>query len=121
MIPAITLVMPWPVMRELSPNWRGHWARKASAKKKLRAAWAATALQQGARRIASDSLAVSLVFVPPDKRARDLDNLLASCKAGLDGLADVLGVDDSKWSLAISKAAEQGGFVRVEVSHAVEK
>lgn len=112
----LTLTMPWPVMRELSPNWRGHWSGKAKAKKKLRAAWAAAALEQGAHRVMRDALTVRLVFVPPDKRARDLDNLLASCKAGLDGLADVLGVDDSRWSIAISKAAEQGGFVRVEVT-----
>ena len=30
-------------------------------------------------------------------------------------LADVLGVDDSKWSLSIAKADEIGGMVRVEV------
>lgn len=112
----INLIMPWPIMRELSPNWRGHWSGKAKAKKKLRAAWACSALEQGARRLMVEALTVRLVFVPPDKRARDLDNLLASCKAGLDGLADVLGVDDSRWSLAISKAEEQGGFVRVEVT-----
>jgi len=108
--------MPWPAMRELSPNWRGHWSGKAKAKKRLRAAWAGAALEQGARRLAVSALTIRLVFVPPDKRSRDLDNLLASVKAGLDGLADVLGVDDSKWSIAISKAEEQGGFVRVEVS-----
>lgn len=113
---SITILMPWPLMRELSPNWRGHWSGKARAKKRLRAAWAASALEQGVRRIVADRLTVRLTFVPPDKRARDLDNLLASCKAGLDGLADVLGVDDSRWSLAISKADEQGGFVRVEVT-----
>lgn len=114
--PLLKLTMPWPVMRELSPNWRGHWAGKAKAKKKLRDAWAGAALQQGARKITADALTVRLVFFPPDKRARDLDNLLASVKAGLDGLADVLGVDDSKWSLAISKAREPGGFVVVEVA-----
>ena len=112
----IALIMPWPVMRELSPNWRGHWSGKARAKKKLRAAWAACALEQGARRLLVPALSVRLEFVPPDRRARDLDNLLASCKAGLDGLADVLGVDDSKWSIAICKADGQGGFVRVEVT-----
>lgn len=111
-----TLIMPWPALRELSPNWRGHWSGKAKAKKKLRAAWAAAALEQGVRRMLVPALAVRLEFVPPDMRARDLDNLLASCKAGLDGLADVLGVDDSKWSIAISKAVEKGGFVRVEVT-----
>lgn len=110
------LIMPWPSMRELSPNWRGHWSGKARAKKRLREAWAIQAKQQGGYRLLVDRLIVKLEFVPPDRRHRDLDNLLASVKAGLDGLADVLGVDDSKWALAISKTEEQGGFVRVEVS-----
>ena len=33
----------------------------------------------------------------------------------MNGLCDVLGVDDSKWSLSIAKADEIGGMVRVEV------
>jgi crossover junction endodeoxyribonuclease RusA len=64
-------------------------------------------------------LAVHLHFVPPDRRRRDLDNLIASMKAGLDGLADALGVDDSRWKLSAEAPAaggEVGGFVRVEVT-----
>ena len=34
----------------------------------------------------------------------------------MNGLADVLGVDDSRWSLTIKKGDAVGGFVRVEVS-----
>lgn len=109
------LIMPWPALKPLSPNWRGHWAAKAAARKKLRQAWAMAALQQGAGLVRANRLDVRLEFVPPDRRARDLDNLLASCKSGVDGLADVLGVDDSKWGLSISKADRIGGFVRVVV------
>ncbi len=75
--------------------------------------WAAR--QQGATRLQTPSLAVTLRFVPPDRRARDIDNLVASMKSGLDGLADVLGVDDSRWALSAELAGEVGGFVRVEV------
>lgn len=46
----------------------------------------------------------------------DLDNCLARMKSGLDGLADVLGVDDKNWTLTIARADEVGGFVRVEVT-----
>ena len=51
--------------------------------------------------------------------AHDLDNCLARMKSGLDGLADVLGVDDKHWTLTISKADTVGGFVKVcvEVAH----
>ena len=35
-----------------------------------------------------------LTFEMPDKRWRDADNCLAAAKAGLDGFADALGVND---------------------------
>lgn len=114
----LTLTLPWPP-RELNPNTRhAHWSKLATAKRRYRAACAIAARSQGAARIEAGELAVSLLFVPPDRRARDLDNMLASAKALIDGLADVLGVDDSKWALTVSKSsdAQAGGFVRVEVS-----
>lgn len=110
----LRLTLPWPPTA-LSPNMRQHWSALSRAKKSYRFACAMTARQQGANRIAADKLHVSLVFVPPTRRAYDLDNMLARMKSGLDGLADVLGVDDSRWSLTIAKAEEVGGMVRVEV------
>lgn len=110
------LTMPWPPTA-LSPNARQHYMALARAKKAYREACAWTAKEQGARRIEADKLHLTLTFYPPTRRAFDLDNALARCKAMLDGLADVLGVDDSRWSLTIQKAGEIGGFVRVEVKH----
>ena len=111
------LVLPWPP-RELSPNARhGHWSTLARAKQRYRFACAVQARTQGVGAVQAREIAMSLVFVPPDRRARDLDNLIASMKAGLDGLADVLGVDDSRWTLAARIDREHiGGMVRVEVS-----
>jgi crossover junction endodeoxyribonuclease RusA len=63
-----------------------------------------------------ETLHLTLTFYAPTKRAFDLDNALARIKSGLDGLADVLGVDDSRWSLTIRKGDTVGGFVRVEVA-----
>ena len=111
---ALDLTLPWPPSA-LSPNTRQHWSALARAKKLYRTECAWQAKAQGAKRIEADKLHVSLIFVPPNRRAFDLDNMLARMKSGLDGLADVLGVDDSKWSLTISKADEIGGMVRVEV------
>lgn len=108
------LTLPWPPTA-LSPNTRQHWSALASAKKAYRTECAWQAKAQGARAIDAAKLHVSLVFVPPNRRAFDLDNMLARMKSGLDGLCDVLGVDDSKWSLSIAKADEIGGMVRVEV------
>ncbi len=111
------VILPWPPAT-LSPNARQHWSALARAKKAYRHACATQAQVQGIRRIEAGKLHVSLVFVPPNRRAHDLDNLLARMKSGLDGLADVMGVDDKHWSLSIAKADEIGGMVRVEVSHA---
>ncbi len=60
-------------------------------------------------------LHLTLTFHAPTKRPFDIDNALGRIKAGLDGLADVLGVDDSLWTLTIKKADSIGGFVRVEI------
>lgn len=114
----MTFTLPWPPS-SLSPNARhGHWGTAARAKKAYRTACAWTARQQGATRLDAPSLAVTLRFVLPDRRARDIDNLVASMKSGLDGLADVLGVDDSRWRWPEPPqivTGQIGGFVRVEV------
>lgn len=112
----LEITLPWPP-KELSPNARIHWAQLAKAKKAYRAACAWTAREQGVRPLQADKLHLSLTFYPPNRRAFDLDNALARMKSGLDGLADVLGVDDKNWSLNIALAEEIGGMVKVEVRH----
>jgi crossover junction endodeoxyribonuclease RusA len=74
-----------------------------------------SAKEQGLEKMNSDTLHLTLTFYAPTRRAFDLDNALARIKSGLDGLADVLGVDDSRWALTIKKGDTVGGFVRVEV------
>lgn len=111
------IVFPWPPS-QLSPNTRQHWAVLAKAKKQYRAACANVARAHGIKCMeGAGALHLSLVFTPPTRRAFDLDNLLARMKSGLDGLADVLGVDDSRWSIEISKAEspQRGGFVEVSI------
>ncbi len=111
----LTLTLPWPPTT-LSPNARLHWAVLAKAKKTYREACAIVARQQGARPLGADALHLTLTFYAPTRREFDLDNALARMKAGLDGLADVLGVDDKHWSLTIQKGVGVGGFVRVMVA-----
>jgi crossover junction endodeoxyribonuclease RusA len=111
----MTYTLPWPATA-LSPNRRMHWATLAKAKKAYRHACAVTAKSQGAKKLDAEALHLTLTFYAPTKRDFDLDNALARIKSGLDGLADVLGVDDSRWSLTIRKGDTVGGFVRVEVA-----
>lgn len=108
--------LPWPD-RALHPNSRPHWAAKAKAAAKARyeAAWWARAA--GVRKIDAEALSVTAIFYPPDKRRRDADGLLASIKSALDGIADVIGVDDHRWQIAVRRAEPRaGGAVRIEIA-----
>ena len=56
-------------------------------------------------------------FHPPDKRKRDVDNVIASLKALIDGLADAWGIDDSEFLITYPrKFAEpvKGGKIIIE-------
>ena len=113
----MSYTLPWPP-KMLSPNVRKHWRAHAAAKKAYRTACGWRAAQQGAKPMPPGKIAVSLRFVPPDRRRRDLDNLIAAMKSGLDGLADALGVDDHCFTLQAELVTDGsvGGFVRVEVT-----
>lgn len=111
------IILPWPP-KELSPNARKHFMAAYRAKKAYREACYWQAVEQGARKLDAERLHVHFEFHKPTKRAMDLDNALARCKAGIDGLADVLGVDDSKWVMSMSFADTVGGFVRVTIKEA---
>jgi hypothetical protein len=66
---------------------------------------------------ATHGLQVDLTFIEPDRRPRDIDNLLASCKGLLDGIADALGVDDRCFRLSMSReGTARGGIVRVRIT-----
>lgn len=92
-----TLTLPWPPS-SLSPNGQhGHWAVRAKAKKAYRTACYIAILEQRVARPVGDRFDVLLQFVPPDARRRDRDNLVASLKSGLDGLAEAWGIDDSQF------------------------
>jgi crossover junction endodeoxyribonuclease RusA len=107
--------LPWPPAT-LSPNARQHYQALARAKKAYRSACWYTAHSQGLRKVEASRVHVDIVFVPPNRRGFDLDNLLARMKSGLDALADVIGVDDKHWSLSIRRADEIGGMVRISIT-----
>ena len=116
----MTLTLPWPP-RELSPNARVDRRAVSGIRKSYRHAcgWAATAA--GHRALAAGPLHIDLTFQPPDRRPRDLDNMLSALKSGLDGLADVIRVDDSWWSITIRKGEPvPGGAVKVTIGPPVE-
>ena len=117
----IAILLPWP-SRYLHPNSRVHWARKAKAAKAARqtAGWCAkeAGIRQGDPDI-PEALKVTAIFMPPNNHAHDLDGCLSALKSSLDGIADALGTNDSKWQIAIRKDAPvKGGLVRIELEQA---
>lgn len=110
------LFLPWPDKR-LSPNARLHWAVKAKAVKAYRNACGWQVRTEGIGAINADAMHVKMTFFPPDNRHYDLDGLISRMKAGLDGISDVVGINDSRWTLSASKAAPVGkeGMVKIEL------
>jgi crossover junction endodeoxyribonuclease RusA len=117
----IRILLPWPP-RELSPNARLHWAQKRQVTKAWRKLAAYETLAAGVRKGDPDipaNIKAVFTFHPPDRRRRDLDNLLASCKPMIDGIADTIGRDDSTWQIELRKAEiRKGGAVRIELEAA---
>lgn len=88
--------LPWP-HKDLSPNARIHWRKRSAVVKSSRWVACILAKEAGAAQMEADTLSAIITFHPPDKRRRDRDNMIASLKSACDGIADALGVDDSKW------------------------
>lgn len=113
----VRIELDWP-HKNLSPNARVDWRVKhrAANSARHRAGWA-TVDAVGRDRLAEGPLRVTTTFFPPDRRARDEDNLKASMKAIYDGIADGIGVDD-KWfrhQPVVIGEPVKGGRVVVEI------
>lgn len=109
------IVLPWPP-RELSPNGRVHWAKKAKAARAYRQACYLLAKQARLVAPATERIPLLVTFLPPDRRRRDDDNCIGAFKAGRDGLADALGVDDRRFQCTYTVVDQIGGMVRVRLA-----
>lgn len=90
--------LPFPA-KELMPNRKNgsHWTTTKKVKDQQRLAGRICALASGEFKDKGGNIPLSLLYLTPDRRKRDLDNLLAASKAMLDGVAEALGVDDSRF------------------------
>jgi len=109
------ITFPWP-HKDLNPNSRAHWRVTAKHKKALRMACFTLAHEAKAVVNWDGDVHLWIDFYPPDKRARDQDNMLAAFKAGFDGLADALKVNDKRFRLHPYVKDEIGGMVRVTIT-----
>ena len=113
--------LPWPDS-SLNPNRKNgrHWGATNSAKDKRKVdARYLTLVEMNKTGYVPPhgKLPIEMTFCPPDKRRRDMDNLLASMKSDLDGISQALGLDDQHFDPLILKRGEpiKGGCVLVEV------
>lgn len=95
----MAIELPWPP-RELSPNARPHFMARSRATKAYRttAHWATKAARAKAPDTAGD-IDLHVTFYPPSRRA-DRQNMPGWIKAGIDGIADALGVNDRRFNPA---------------------
>lgn len=116
----IELMLPWPP-KVLSPNARTHWATKSRAAKAYRHA-CFVLCRRAELSVPTGRALLSLEFIPPDRRRRDDDNCIAAFKSGRDGVAQALGIDDSRFVTQLEMSSEtiKGGAVRVRISDYIE-
>jgi crossover junction endodeoxyribonuclease RusA len=91
----MTIILPWPE-QELSPNGRCHWRVKANFVAAARAGAYALACEQPEYIGHGVPLTVIMQFFPPDKKHRDLDNMIAMMKSSVDGIFTAKGCNDSQ-------------------------
>jgi len=95
---SLVIRLPFPAP-ELFPNLKNgkHWGATSGIKTQQHdeAFWATTAAAGCFQK--DGYIPLSLLFLTPDGRKRDADNMLAASKALLDGMAAALGIDDSRF------------------------
>lgn len=111
-----TIELSWPA-RVLWPNKRTHFRAKADATRAYRQeAYWRTVNAQAAACPADGEIVLRFEFFPPDRIRRDLDNMFASTKGAIDGIADALGVDDQRFGYQVARRdVAKGGKVIVSV------
>jgi crossover junction endodeoxyribonuclease RusA len=116
----ITVHLPFPDPR-LNPNrCKGkHWASTVALRKSAREA-AMLLTRQAGRGVTfpmGHEVSLKVVFIQPNRRRMDRDNLLAAAKPQIDGVADAIGIDDSQFN-PVKVYREYGakpGSVRIEI------
>lgn len=119
----LVIELPFPPA-DLFPNRKNgkHWGSTIQVKSK---AWSdayqlthqAVNRHSGKWYPLKGEIPLTVTFNPPDKRHRDMDNMLAACKAFFDGMATALTVDDKQFGPITIRRGEvcRGGTVLVEV------
>jgi len=93
----IILTFPWPDS-ELNPNRRVYFRKRAEIKARYKRDCNILAKSYPRPIFEDGDIGITMTFNPSSHRKHDLDNLLASMKSGLDGIAEHWGVDDQRFN-----------------------
>ena len=88
--------------RDAAPNARVHYMKLHAVKKEQGELMTGLILSQGIPDKPMEKSHLTITFESKDKRNRDIDNLLASCKAYIDALVPDVIVDDNAERLSLS-------------------
>lgn len=112
------VTLPWPPSK-LSRNgsqrdFRGK--ARCAAKYKADCLLVAKGPARGFNGVPDGPVRLDMEFCAPDRRKRDLDNLLAMTKQGIDAIAETIGVDDYRFEYLLRRGETvKGGEVRVTI------
>ena len=120
------IILPYPPS-ELSPNKKMHWAAKAPITANYRHACSYFTKQSISPEYihtlkeavkSGRKIALFANFNKPDRRHRDEDNIMASFKAGIDGIASAIGIDDKhfKYMPFVCDEIIKGGQVSIKLT-----
>ena len=111
------LVLPFPDSALMPNESQGkHWAVTRPARNKAKSD-AFYLTKQAGWQGRDVSGCLKITFYCPDRRKRDLDNLIHAMKPALDGVARAIGIDDSNFKplLSDSCVADSKAGARVEL------
>lgn len=111
----IQISLPWP-SRDLSPNNNINHFRKAAARRNYKNTCMWECKAQKIQPIKAERLKATFVFHPPVTRRHDKDNLIARMKAGIDGVSQIVEIDDHFWDYGEPVLAGPVKHGRVDVT-----
>lgn len=123
----IVVRLPFP-HASLFPNRKNgtHWTKTSGVKSAQRSDAYYATKAAGAFLWPDGDITLSLLFLTPDGRKRDADNMLAASKPIIDGMASALGIDDSRfrpilidWCRGPDKVGALIAGVNVQISQAM--
>lgn len=111
-----TITLPWPPSKLSRNGSQADYSGKARSARLYRSDALVCALRDARGVTVSGNIMLDITFHAPDKRRRDLDNLLAMTKQGIDAIAEVLKVDDYSFEYTLRRGdVSKGGKVVVRL------